>query len=1525
MADLDKDVEEVPSGPLGALYYSPPPPSPRPPLNIPTFEYDKDLFGALRYAEEEGKPEPIELDDSGHKEQLLNTAAEILSSNPFYNKGPIDPVDFFTLKSPYMADVFPESVGDSPSALFWKQSWVRKDSDEKREELLQRLTNLSPVTYGDMAKSAFRGILKGVPAAEAALYGGRLAFTAAPVYLPGPWAASPQTAPLGFLSKPVAGMAGGLSAAVGTSFIVDPVVSEFIKDRENLLPGGEGKLAGAETAGLMVSGLPSIFRYNPKAVGPARVAALLRESSGEAAFLPTVTRATEIGRKPPRALRFAAFIDEMLPATRRAAQRSPGVTAAGEGSAAVLSGYLVDQLDAENDPVLRTFIELGSPLAPNYTFARVLLGTPQGIKKGAKYLPSAVGYKFIKDSGSLGGAYRRIVGGLKVDPSTKKQDILKTPAGKIAVQEILKLVEDMGEDPIAVATRMAQGEDWLEGLSDDALRVLNARANQLAGNEEAENLVSALPAGVRAKSPAIIALQGYFANAAQKQKLGREAKSSSAKAADFQRGLIELFHSSGDQNLMNLALELQQDRYANAFVDRFADVVDYAIRATERVGGTEFGARLRAGFSEEEIRGLDAAEAIANAMDQQLTIASKMANRLYEDAKGDVPSIRVFKNAAGEEIDEPSFITLFDEIIDNLNPETAERFFRNAELQEVLKTVDRYRGILSLPGALPTTGAREKFSAKLSSYEDGSPVKRTFEQILSGDVDLGAGSLPGSKFSQSFAEASPGVKKQLDRALQQKFKAGQLIRNVSVEEFDFENLEPTAENIALLDDLITRTTAGSKYKSTDQKKAATEGARLLNLKRTELLRLQDSGPVSFERNVAGQLTPTEENVQALQRVEDLLSSQSPTPELRDILGLVKLQKAALRSEVDADFPDAIDYSDMDNLRKTLRSIKEKSRGKVFDQELYGIAAQLEKALIDDLDNTIDPSVSEKYNIARTFYRGMNDALTRSFVGLPTARAAFDQVKVSPEEFIRKLLRGKDEEIASRYSEIWESFTYLNSRAEQYFPEDAVLDMPDGPVPLSDLLKDNTDSISGWATHVLAKDIIFPLEQARNKAVAAGASKPEQDRLMLRALQRVKERLGSEGIERLKNLLGDDFGAALAGATDAVDFANRSKSLLGSLREKAKDNYALSVAVGSKAPSEVIESAINGSNPIQSLNQIFDEIRKVGRRAEAGRVNADGTPLVPENWNEEDAVKGLKSLIFERVFLDSGGQGGLDPAKAFERLFVPGKSLRKDTRNSLADWMISKGLTNKKELDGYQKILNNLARFEAAVQLGEIGPEQLGDINFIADAFTRLSGAALGRQMGRMMPFGGPDSLVASGIGVRATKTFVEKIPQLRQLDAMSVIVNDDELLALALRTPRNDSEKKAISNIITRALKSKLGEDYGVGAVVDDQRRAITGPPRRVPLLEKDRFLEDDESSEEEAPGPQGSVRPPAVPTRTVAAAQQPPIPPRPAPTPAPPSVASAPTQAPASPETRQRYAALFPNDSASSMIRSQGIGGLLG
>jgi hypothetical protein len=176
-------------------------------------------------------------------------------------------------------------------------------------------------------------------------------------------------------------------------------------------------------------------------------------------------------------------------------------------------------------------------------------------------------------------------------------------------------------------------------------------------------------------------------------------------------------------------------------------------------------------------------------------------------------------------------------------------------------------------------------------------------------------------------------------------------------------------------------------------------------------------------------------------------------------------------------------------------------------------------------------------------------------------------------------------------------------------------------------------------------------------------------------------------------------------------------------------------------------------------------------------------------------------------------------------------------------------------------------------------------------------------------------LAAQSAGSEQAQNLLLRIPEMHRVKLQAEYLNDPAMLARMLLVGRtkaqNDSTLKRIGSFITgkgiRFVQQRV--PYGIREMQEEDQ-----PPKRyVP------------PSQQEAPGPQGSVRPPAVPTRTVAAAQQPPIPPRPAPTPAPPSVASAPTQAPASPETRQRYAALFPNDPASSMIRSQGIGGLLG
>jgi hypothetical protein len=180
-------------------------------------------------------------------------------------------------------------------------------------------------------------------------------------------------------------------------------------------------------------------------------------------------------------------------------------------------------------------------------------------------------------------------------------------------------------------------------------------------------------------------------------------------------------------------------------------------------------------------------------------------------------------------------------------------------------------------------------------------------------------------------------------------------------------------------------------------------------------------------------------------------------------------------------------------------------------------------------------------------------------------------------------------------------------------------------------------------------------------------------------------------------------------------------------------------------------------------------------------------------------------------------------------------------------------------------------------------------------------------------------MIEAQAGSKLLRKLTQELPALQEYDALEQILLDPEMLAVALRKGRSRESKAGALNFILRRLKK-----LGIGA-------ATPGPQRAIPLGVMEYGEEEPEALSAPAPAPavideiQGepgdlsSVRPPAAPVRQVAAAQ--PVPPAPPRTAVPDAVAAQPN-----PQQRQQYAALFPNDSASGMIRQQqGIGSLMG
>ena len=326
-----------------------------------------------------------------------------------------------------------------------------------------------------------------------------------------------------------------------------------------------------------------------------------------------------------------------------------------------------------------------------------------------------------------------------------------------------------------------------------------------------------------------------------------------------------------------------------------------------------------------------------------------------------------------------------------------------------------------------------------------------------------------------------------------------------------------------------------------------------------------------------------------------------------------------------------------------------------------------------------------------------------------------------------------------------------------------------------------------------------------------------------------------------------------------------------------------------SPTTAVARALSNGNraPMRSLNNLNDVIKNA-----------------PEEL-QDSAKSGLKSSILEWAMTKGGATSrSFSPRNMYDNLFS--KIPNAVSNTSVVDWMVSNDLIPEREVTALKKYLTEMVRLEAMDANGTIGElvEQAGPM---MDFYLRISGSALGSRMQGLLPGGGgAGSLVAAGAGSKMMRQLFNKVPESMKLDVMSELMENPELLAAMMRRPRNDREKMRIANRVQDLL-------MGLGFV----------PVRRAaPQVLKSEEVDDITVEEAPTVEPVSSVAPTAMPAPQPVPAQ--PVAPPPTTT-----LASAtpppPPPAPSGPVDRQQYAAMFPNDPASAMIRQQGIGSLMG
>lgn len=513
-----------------------------------------------------------------------------------------------------------------------------------------------------------------------------------------------------------------------------------------------------------------------------------------------------------------------------------------------------------------------------------------------------------------------------------------------------------------------------------------------------------------------------------------------------------------------------------------------------------------------------------------------------------------------------------------------------------------------------------------------------------------------------------------------------------------------------------------------------------------------------------------------------------------------------------------------------------------------IAGEFADALLEDLIDIPDESVSLAYTTAREFSKALNDVFRRAFAGdiLETQKSGAEKIPV--ELLMDRMLRGGSDATLLRIKDMHQVAEFA---AEQ--------------------------GLEGAEQTLANIDTVYEamLRSARAAALDPTASGKVNQNALNTWMTRNAELL--DMFPALRNDLKDlNTAAVLLNQTAAY---NKQKQL----KIQRQVNFQNLLGQNAESPVFAVAQALSTGNrfPLKSL----DNLTRVATNA-------------PEDLRT-GAKKALQGAILEWVMTKGGSTGTrFSPSAMWQSLTDPVRGSGTDGVNLLT-YMKNKGLMSEVEARNLDSMLREMIKYEAGLNAGTI--DQLAENSGpIFDLFLRISGAKLGT-MGSDVLGGGNQSLVAAGAGSKAMREIFANIPLTLQMDVMLDLIRDPKLLAMYLKKPASEKEKLSLVNLTLDYFKKKG---------LDVTRRGAASTARE---------LQDD--LEEARSGPDITPLPTPMPSTTGFQGGRPqPRPPQPS---EPLVQIPSPMQMGApKPQQRAQYAALFPDDPMSEMIRG-GIGSL--
>jgi hypothetical protein len=868
-------------------------------------------------------------------------------------------------------------------------------------------------------------------------------------------------------------------------------------------------------------------------------------------------------------------------------------------------------------------------------------------------------------------------------------------------------------------------------------------------------------------------------------------------------------------------------------------------------------------------------------------------NEIYETYGGDYVKLT-------EELNNPEIRGLFDELFPGVKFTAAQRTgdpvlmavesaqaSNNMKLDAARQKADadaKEFGLLFINSLIQEgseTSLREAARLRKSMFEDtiNTRLRNAVDDLITARQRLS--DQPGQTANVSRANLSLQlgnvIDQQLGFARKQEKQLWQAVEDVPV----FENIEPGGP----LPSFLQSWQKNQKKRPENQEtinEALKPITKFVNNSRVEL-GLQAPDPVP-ETGVFNTLYK-ETNPQARKKFDELtegldLNDFSPENIARieaaqqgttnlpvSVLFNRKLRELdALSKQVGSREVKPLTASELIEMRSTALSLaKSLSSGQNPNRDAARIAGEFAEAILDDLNAV--PEGMAAYDAARAYSAALNDVYTRGILGKTFSKMGTGERRVPMELLVEEFVKSNA------------SITGLRVKQLQ---------------AINDFAKNQ--GFEGVSESFTTVDNLVEsaLRDAQKKALTEKIN-PDGTRTLTVNAKRLTDwkKENADLLELFPQLKLDLENAASAQAT----FDVMSKRANAGLK-KAENQTYLSDLIDGVSPTVAINDAYSSKNPINEFRKLF--------RLTSLKSLKDEKPQIQQAW---------QTAILQRGLMEAGGQGtGFSPSAFYRFMFEP---LPNHPRTSLADLMESYDIMSKQDMRRMRFISKQLVRVEAADAAGKLNdPEFMAQAGPILDFYTSIAGSALGTKLGSTLTGGqpGPGALKMAQSGSSMTKDILMRVPASRKLELLELTFLDPDLTVSLMAKPQNQKDKARVFSKVNRFLQEQFG---------------VRGAAMQPYLLREGAEEEDTGTgvSEEEflnEIGDQTSIDPSLIPQQvptqqvappTTALASAAPVQPQPV---APPPVASGPVD-------RSRYAAMFPTDIASSMIRQQGIGSLMG